>query len=134
MDVPNRPLYPFGFGLSYSEVSYGPVCLNTDTMTSGGSLQAEAVIENKGPLPVKEAVQLYIRDLHGSVVRPVRELKGLEKICLAPGERRTVRFTVTEEMLRFYDADMHFVSEPGAFRLWIGHDSQTENGADFRLE
>ena len=134
MDVPNRPLYPFGFGLSYSEVTYGPVCLNMDTLTAGESLQAEAVIENKGPLPVKEAVQLYIRDLHGSVVRPVRELKGLEKICLAPGERRTVRFTVTEEMLRFYDADMHFVSEPGAFRLWIGHDSLTENGADFRLE
>jgi len=133
LDVPNVPLYPFGYGLSYGEVTYSPVTLSSTSLTKGGQLTASVVVENKGSLPVKEAVQLYIRDLKGSVVRPLRELKGLEKITLQPGERREVRFTITEEMLRFYDADMNFVSEPGDFTLWVGHDSLTENGADFRL-
>ena len=133
MDVPNEPLYSFGFGLSYSKVTYGPVVLDRKNLTPGDSLHAEVTLENSGPLPVKEAVQLYIQDLKGSVVRPVRELKGLQKVELQPGERRTVSFAVTEEMLRFYNAEMHFVSEPGDFSLWIGPDSNTENGAGFRL-
>lgn len=133
MDVPNVPLYPFGYGLSYGEVSYSPVTLDSAALTADGAICASVTVENRGDLPVKEAVQLYIRDMKGSVVRPMRELKGLQKISLAPGECKTVSFTITEEMLRFYDIDMNFVSEPGDFMLWIGHDSLTENGAAFRL-
>ena len=133
LDVPNEPLYPFGFGLSYSEVRYSPVRLDSAVLTQGQAIQAEADVCNTGSLPVKEAVQMYIRDLKGSVVRPMRELKGLQKITLAPGESKTVRFTITEDMLRFYNAQMQYVSEPGAFTLWIGPDSRTENGADFTL-
>lgn len=134
MDAPNVPLYPFGYGLSYGEVTYSPVMLDSAVLTENGAITASVTVTNEGTLPVKEAVQLYIRDIKGSVVRPMRELKGLQKISLAPGESRTVSFAITEDMLRFYDIDMNFTSEPGDFTLWIGHDSLTENGADFRLE
>lgn len=133
MDVPNVPLYPFGYGLSYGEVAYSPVTLDKTVLTADGVLTASVTVENKGDLPVKEAVQLYLRDMRGSVVRPMRELKGLQKITLAPGERKTVSFAITEDMLRFYNIDMDFVSEAGDFTLWIGHDSLTENAASFRL-
>lgn len=83
---------------------------------------------------IEQLVQLYIRDIKGSVVRPLRELKGLQKIYLEAGEEKKVTFEITEEMLRFYDINMNFVSEAGDFTLWIGHDSLTDNGADFRLE
>lgn len=134
MDVPNVPLYPFGYGLSYSEVEYSAVSLDKNTLSENDKITASVTLKNKGNIAVKEAVQLYIRDIKGSVVRPMRELKGLQKISLEAGEKRTVTFEITEDMLRFYDADMNYVSENGDFTLWIGHDSMTENGADFRLE
>lgn len=134
MDAPNVPLYPFGYGLSYSEVTYSPVELDSTALTAEGQLTASVLVTNRSEMPVKEAVQLYIRDMKGSVVRPMRELKGLQKIALAPGESKTVQFAIREEMLRFYDAQMRFVSEPGDFMLWIGHDSLTENGVEFQLK
>lgn len=134
MDVPNYPLYSFGCGLSYCEVEYSAVTLNKTVLTADDRLTASVTVTNKGNMAVKEAVQLYIRDIKGSVVRPVRELKGIQKITLEPNERKTVSFEITEDMLRFYDADMNFVSEAGAFTLWIGHDSLTKNGADFELK
>ncbi|MDD6050260.1 MAG: glycoside hydrolase family 3 N-terminal domain-containing protein [Clostridiales bacterium] len=133
LDAPNEPLYPFGYGLSYGEVSYSPVTLDSYILQKDGQITACVTMENRCELPVKEAVQLYLRDMHGSVIRPERELKGLQKVSLQPGESRQVTFVITEDMLRFYDADMHYVSEPGAFRLWIGHDSLTENSVDFIL-
>lgn len=134
MDVPNVPLYPFGYGLSYSEVEYSAVSLDKNTLSENDKITASVTLKNKGNIAVKEAVQLYIRDIKGSVVRPMRELKGLQKISLEAGEKRTVTFEITEDMLRFYDADMNYMSENGDFTLWIGHDSMTENGIDFRLE
>ena len=134
LDVPNHPLYSFGCGLSYCEVEYSAVSLDKALLSSDDKLTASVTVTNTGNMPVKEAVQLYIRDIKGSVVRPVRELKGIQKITLEPNELKTVSFEVTEEMLRFYDADMNFVSEPGAFTLWIGHDSLTKNSADFILK
>ncbi len=133
LDVPNEPLYPFGYGLSYGEVTYSPVALDSTVLHKDGQIIASVTIKNRCALPVKEAVQLYIRDVHASVIRPERALKGLQKVCLQPEESREICFTITEDMLRFYDADMRFVSEPGDFKLWIGHDSLTENSADFRL-
>lgn len=134
MDVPNVPLYPFGYGLSYSEVEYSAVSLDKNSLTENEKITASVTLENKSNIAVKEAIQLYIRDIKGSVVRPMRELKGLQKISLEAGEKRTVTFEITEDMLRFYDADMNYVSENGEFTLWIGHDCMTENSADFRLE
>lgn len=134
MDVPNVPLYPFGYGLSYSEVEYSAVSLDKNILKTGGKITASVTVRNNGEMAVKEAVQLYIRDIKGSVVRPLRELKGLQKIYLEAGGEKKVTFEITEDMLRFYDINMQFVSEAGDFTLWIGHDSLTENGADFRLE
>lgn len=133
MDVPTVPLYPFGYGLSYSEVEYSAVKLDNDVLAADGKIIASVTIENKSDIAVKEAVQLYIRDIKGSVIRPLRELKGLQKITIEPNEKKRVSFEITEDMLRFYDADMNFVSESGDFTVWIGHDSLTENGVNFRL-
>ena len=110
------------------------VSLDKNVLKNNSKIKASVTLENKSDRSVKEAVQLYIRDIKGSVVRPLRELKGLQKVSLEAGEKRTVTFEITEYMLRFYDINMQFVSEAGDFTLWIGHDSLTENGADFSLE
>ena len=133
MDVPNAALYPFGFGLSYSEFTYSTVTLSGNTLTKDGKITATVTVTNKGALDGKEPVQLYIRDLTGSVIRPCRELKGLQKPLIKAGESLTVSFEITADMLRFYNEDMEFVAEPGEFQVWIGGSSLTENGAVFRL-
>ncbi|MBP3619003.1 MAG: glycoside hydrolase family 3 C-terminal domain-containing protein [Lachnospiraceae bacterium] len=133
MDVPNTALYPFGWGLSYSEFAYSPVSLSSDTLTADGKITASVTVANKGSVDGKEPVQLYIRDVKGSVIRPCRELKGLRKPMIRAGESVTVSFEITADMLRFYNEDMEFVAEPGEFQVWIGGSSLTENGAAFRL-
>lgn len=133
-DMPHRPLYPFGFGLSYTRFSYSPVALNKSSMKKDESITASVTVKNIGDVTGTETVQLYIRDVVGSVARPVRELKGFRQITLQPGEEKTVQFDITEDMLRFYDIRMHFVSEPGEFHLFIGSDSTTENKVAFTLE
>ncbi len=134
MDCPNVPLYPFGYGLSYSKVEYSPVELSEKKLEAGKKIIASVTVKNNGEMPVFEPVQLYIRDVKGSVVRPVKELKGLEKIYLKSGEEKTVCFEISEEMLKFYDEDMNFVSEKGEFCLWIGSTSLDDNKAEFVLE
>lgn len=134
MDAPTVPLYPFGYGLSYCDVNYSKVVLDKNILKADEKITASVTVKNNGKMAVKEAVQLYIRDIKGSVVKPLRELKGLQKIYLEAGEEKKVAFEITEKMLRFYDINMDFVSETGDFTLWIGHDSLTDNGADFRLE
>lgn len=134
MDCPTLPLYPFGYGLSYSDVEYSPVTLDKNTLTESGTIKASVTLKNNSTMEVKEAVQLYIRDIKGSVVRPLRELKGLQKVTLMPNEEKTVTFEITEKMLKFYDIDMCYTSEAGDFEVWIGNSSLTENGTYFRLE
>lgn len=134
MDYPNEPLYPFGFGLSYAFVTYEHVTLDTNVLTPNSKIIASVRIKNTSDIPTLEPVQLYIRDLKGSVVRPVKELKGLEKIYLEAGEERIFSFEVTEPMLRFYDEDMNYTSEAGEFTLWIGSSSITNNEINFVLE
>jgi beta-glucosidase len=131
MDVPNEALYPFGFGLSYSEFEYSPLSLSGDTLTAGGKITATVTVTNKGKMDGKEPVQLYIRDVKGSVIRPCRELKGLQKLLIKAGESVTVSFEITEDMLKFYNEDMEYIAEPGEFRVWIGGSSLTKNGAQF---
>ena len=133
MDAPNIPLYPFGFGLSYTSFEYSPVTLDSDVMTAGGMLTASVGVKNTGDREGKETVQLYIRDVKGSVVRPLRELKAFKKISLAPGEEQTVSFEITQDMLRFYDINMERIAEKGSFIIFIGHDSTAGNSAEFRL-
>lgn len=134
MDVPNAALYPFGWGLSYSEFEYSKVSLSENTLTGDGRITATVTVANKGTMDGKEPIQLYIRDVKGSVIRPCRELKGLQKLFIKAGETVKVTFTITEDMLRFYNEDMEFAAEPGEFKVWIGGSSLTKNEATFWLE
>lgn len=118
LDCPNEPLFPFGFGLSYSEFTYSPV-----TVTGGDEIRAQITVKNVSSRAGRETVQLYVNDVVGSVVRPVMELKGFEQIELQPGEEKTVSFTVTKEALSFPDEELNVVFEPGEFDVMIGPDS-----------
>jgi beta-glucosidase len=123
LDSPNTPLYPFGHGLSYTTFEYGDLVLSADTISPDGTLSVSATVTNAGRVAGAEVVQLYIRDLVASVVRPVKELKGFTKIFLEPGQQQTVRFTLGPSELGFYNQDMQRVVEPGAFGLWVGWSS-----------
>ena len=127
------PLYPFGYGLSYTTFEYGAVKLNKDEVVAGESLIAEVEVTNTGKTAGKEVVQMYIRDVVGTTTRPLRELKGFEKISLEPGETKTVKFEITPELMSHYNYDLDFVAEPGEFIVYIGTDSTTENSASFTL-
>ena len=133
LDIPNDPLYPFGYGLGYASFAYSDVKLSSETLVRGGQITASVTVKNTGACTAKEAVQLYIRDDKGSVVRPVRELKGFEKITLEAGEEKEVTFVITEDMLKFHDINMDFVAEAGTFTVYIGGDSTTQNQAVFCL-
>lgn len=132
-DIPNTPLYPFGYGLSYAKFQYSDLKLSKDTMQEGETLDACITIKNEGEYGGTETVQLYIRDCVGSVVRPRKELKSYQKVELQPGEVKCVTFKITEEMLRFYKADSTFGSEKGEFHVFIGTDSSTEEYVSFEL-
>lgn len=134
LDVDNDPLYPFGYGLSYTTFRYGDIALSTPTLTRDGSVTAAVTITNTGNCNGAEVVQLYIRDLVGSITRPIKELKGFEKIFLKAGESKTVSFKITPNMLRFYDYNLNFVAEPGDFDVMIGGNSQTVKTVRFTLE
>lgn len=133
LDVPNEPLYPFGYGLSYTRFEISPVTLDKDNLTKDTEIKANVTVKNVGRTTGKEVVQLYLQDITGSVARPVRQLKGFEKIELKPGEEKVVTFVIKEEMLRFYDINMDFVSEPGEFVIYIGNCSRTQNKVSFFL-
>lgn len=133
LDVPNTPLWPFGHGLSYTTFRYSPVTLDKTSIRPGEALTASVTITNTGQRDGAEVAQLYIRDLVGSVTRPVKELKGFQKIQLKRGEARTVRFRLTDADLAFTRADNTRGSEPGAFNLWIGPSSAEGSEADFVL-
>jgi len=132
-DVPNEPLYPFGYGLSYTTFACSEVLLDKANFAPGETLTASVTVTNTGSRTGTETVQMYIRDLYGSVTRPVRELKGFQKVTLAPGESADISFAITEEMLRFHDIRMNYTSEPGDFEVYIGFDSTADNHAAFAL-
>lgn len=133
IDIPNEPLYPFGYGLSYTEFSIGLVELDKEIIKKDTSITAKVQVKNNGQCARTQVVQLYICDVAASVVRPVKELKGFKKVELKPGEEATVEFVIDETMLRFLRADGTVGSEPGEFKVWIGDNSRTENEARFRL-
>ena len=133
IDERNEPLYPFGYGLSYTTFTYGKVLLSSNTITSKAKLKASVDVTNNGNYDGKEIVQLYIRDLVGSVTRPVKELKGFQKIDLKKGETKTVVFEIGIDELKFYNSDLKFVAEAGKFEVFIGTNSTTQNKAEFNL-
>lgn len=127
------PLYPFGYGLTYTDFRYSQVELDRDVMHGEDVITAKVTVQNTGDTVGTETVQLYIQDLIGSVARPVKQLRGFQKVHLNPGESKDVSFTIQEEMLRFYDIHMQYVSEPGEFYAYIGPNSDTENKRMFQL-
>jgi len=133
LDAPNKPLYPFGYGLSYTTFQYSGITLNNSRIGMADTLKASVVVANTGYRTGEETVQMYIRDLVGSVTRPVKELKGFEKILLKPGEEKEVVFTLTSDDLRFYTAEMKYAAEPGKFRILIGTSSEDYREAEFEL-
>lgn len=157
IDAEYRPLHSFGYGLGYTDFTYSGVKLKQvgdpgqgekeaimmpkERLLAGQAvklsgwepLEASVTVTNTGSRRGTETVQLYLRDVSGSVVRPMRQLKGFEKVTLEPGESRQVSFTITEPMLRFWRMDMTYGSEPGRFEVYIGPDSTTENHASFVL-
>ncbi|EYA46142.1 glycosyl hydrolase family 3 C-terminal domain protein [Bacteroides fragilis str. 3719 T6] len=134
LDVSNEPLYPFGYGLSYTTFVYSDIHLSSTEMSADGELTATVTVTNTGSRDGAEVVQLYIRDLVGSVTRPVKELKGFEKIFLKAGESRKVSFSITPELLKFYNYDLQFVCEPGDFDVMIGGNSRDVKKARFLLK
>lgn len=123
MDVSNDPLYTFGYGLSYTSFRYSDISLNSKTLKGNQQLTATVSITNTGKTTGKEVVQLYIRDLVGSITRPVKELKGFKKITLNAGETKTVSFPITTELLKFYNGNLKYDWEPGDFEIMIGTSS-----------
>ena len=133
IDSSNAPLYPFGYGLSYTEFSYSPITLSAKSISFDESLTASVTVTNTGKRFGEEVVQLYIQDMVGSVVRPVKELKGFEKIALKPGQSQQVCFKLNSDDLAFYTRDMSFKAETGDFRLFIGTSSEDLQATEFKL-
>ncbi|MGP4039642.1 beta-glucosidase BglX [Gracilibacillus sp. D59] len=124
LDIPNEPLFPFGFGLSYTKYQYSDLSLSTDRLTANGEIEVSVKVKNVGSTKGEEVVQLYVRDLVGEVVRPLKELKAFQKITLNPGEEREITFSLTEEQLRYYHEDLSFKSDIGKFKVFVGPNSK----------
>ena len=131
LDCENEPLYPFGYGLSYTTFSYSKPTLSATEFGPKGSLSATVTVTNTGSRPGTETVQLYIRDLVGSVTRPVRQLKGFERVSLAPGESRQVSFEITPDLISFWRRDLTFGPEAGEFHLFIGANAACNDPVTF---
>ncbi|MCR5502979.1 MAG: beta-glucosidase BglX [Lachnospiraceae bacterium] len=134
LDCENGALYPFGYGLSYTSFEYGKPELSAEKMTYEENITASVKVRNTGKVPGDATVQMYIRDLSGSRIRPVRELAGFKRISLNPGEEEEVSFVIKEEMLRFWTADGKWESEPGKFHVWLCDSSIDGEALEFRLE
>ncbi|MCA0901163.1 beta-glucosidase BglX [Microbulbifer agarilyticus] len=134
LDYGHKPLFPFGYGLTYSAFAYKDLALSDTTMNPDGQITVSATLTNTGKVTATETAQLYVRDLVGSVSRPVRELKGFERITLNPGESRQVEFTLSPDQLAFHNADMQQVVEPGEFRVWIAPNAESGLEGGFTLK
>lgn len=133
IDAPNEPLYPFGYGLSYTDFAYGDLTLDGTSLDTDGTITATVKVTNTGKRAGDEVVQFYIRDMEGTVARPVKELKHFERITLQPGESKDVSFAITPEALKFYDYNLDYVAEPGEFQVMVGPDSRRLQSKSFVL-
>lgn len=134
LDVPNEPVYPFGYGLSYTTFRYGEPVLSSKEIGMNDKLEIRFSVTNTGDYDAEEVVQLYIRDMVGSITRPVKELKDFKKIMLRKGESSQVSFTIDVEDLKFYNSDLQFVAEPGEFKVFVGGNSRDVKETTFILK
>lgn len=133
LDISNEPLFPFGYGLSYTQFDYSDIKLNTNSMNENGQITASVTITNSGEKDGYEVVQLYIRDMAASIIRPLKELKGFQKVFIKAGESVTIDFVITTDLLKFYNYDLNYVCEPGEFEVMIGCNSSQYKSAKFTL-
>ena len=133
IDERNEPLFPFGFGLSYTKFEYSNLKLSTEKINTNQKMTVSVDVKNSGNFDGKEVVQLYIRDMVGSVTRPVKELKGFQKILLKKGETKNIAFEISVEDLKFYNSDLNFVAEPGKFQVFVGTNSDEVINKEFEL-
>ena len=129
LDVSNEPLYPFGYGLSYSNFLYSDISLSNKNLKVNQTLTATVTVTNKSNVDGKEVVQLYIRDMVGSSTRPVKELKGFQKVLIKAGESKQIVFRITPEDLKFYNYHLKYDWEPGEFKIMIGGNSKDVKAA-----
>jgi len=134
LDITNEPLYPFGFGLSYTTFTYSGLTLDKTSFSVPGSIKISVNITNSGRVDGTEVAQLYIRDLVGSITRPVKELKGFQKVFLKAGENKTITFTLSADDLAFYNDKLEHKAEPGDFKVFVGTNSANVKEAGFKLE
>ena len=134
LDAGDKPLYPFGYGLSYTTFEYGDLKLSAREIGMNEDLKVTCTIKNTGKYDAAEVVQLYIRDVTASITRPVKELKGFRKINLKAGESQTVEFTLTPDCLKFWNNDNQFISEPGDFKVWVAPNSNEGLESSFVLK
>jgi beta-glucosidase len=134
LDVSNDPLYPFGYGLSFTQFTYGELVLSSNQLANDQELMASITLTNSGSYDGSEVVQLYIRDLVGSITRPVKELKGFQKVFLKAGESKTITFTISPEDLKFYNYDLKYDWEPGEFLIMVGGNSRDVQSATVNWE
>ena len=132
-DELNSPLYPFGFGLSYTTFSISDISLSSNEFSNGETISASVSVSNTGKVKGREVVQLYIQDKYATATRPVKELKGFEIIDLGPGESKTVEFIINEKLLEFYNGSNEWTTEKGEFNIFIGNSSQTKNSTSFNF-
>lgn len=133
LDAGSTPLFAFGHGLSYAEFRYDNVAVSADEIAIGDTIVVSANLTNAGNVAAEEVVQLYVRDLAGSVTRPVRELKGFQRAQLKPGQTVSVSFELHTDDLAFYGRDMQLAAEPGEFHAWIGGSSEADLKVGFRI-
>ena len=134
LDESNEPLYPFGYGLSYTDFVYGELQISSETLPKNGELTVSVTVTNKGNYDGYETVQLYLRDIYAEVARPMKELKGFERIFLKSGESRDVKFVITKDDLKFYNSELHYVYEPGEFDVMVGPNSRDVQTKSFQAE
>ena len=134
LDSPNEPLYPFGYGLSYTDFTYSKPFLNKKKMKRGEKLNLTLTITNAGKRAGEETVQLYLRDLVGSSTRPLKQLKAYRKVNLQPGESKTITFFIDESMLSFFNYDLQYGAETGEFDVMVGPNSSNVQSIRFELQ
>jgi beta-glucosidase len=130
LDIPNEPLYPFGYGLSYTRFDYSPISLSTPDISSGRPITVRVTVTNNGQYDGEETAQLYIRDMVATVTQPVKELKKFQKVYLKKGESKELRFTLTTDDLKYVNSDLKWVYDPGAFKIFVGGNSRDVVQAD----
>ncbi|NIM34833.1 MAG: hypothetical protein GTN67_05170 [Hydrotalea flava] len=133
-DIPNKPLYPFGFGLSYTNFAYSNLELNNNTIQKDSPLQVSVQVANTGNKAGYEVAQLYIREMSASIVQPVKALKAFQRAYLQPGEKKLLHFTLTDKDLAFYDGEGNVHIEAGAFKVFVGGNSRDVLEKDFMLK